>query len=253
MNNTFEIRLDGMGISPATVKIKDLTDIISSFEEIMIHLIKREHPDIDTDEIVIGLSEVLDGSAKFRFQSFLPSILATFITFTHAIANNDYKYVPLEPIRKMFECSKKLKCNIEFRKSVDSKEPLAKITPDTKITAPEDQFIEGQTTIYGVIERVGGKDPTVMVTLLNGQTVYCKVDAEFAKKIASRLYNCVGLIGTARWDLESYKIESFKILDITNYEYTPISGSISELSAMIGKYWSNEQDVVKAISELRGE
>lgn len=253
MNNTFEIRLDGIGVSPSTVKIKDLTDIISSFEEIMIYLTKREYPDIDTDEIVIGLSEVLDGSAKFRFQSFLPAILTTFVTFTQAIANNNYKHVPLDPIRKMSECSKKLKCNIEFRKSVDSKTPLAKITPNTNITAPEDQYIEGQTTIYGVIERVGGKDPTVMVTLLNGQTVYSKINAEFAKKIASRLYNCVGLIGTARWDLESYKIVSFEISDITNYEHTPISVSVSELSGMIGKYWSNEQDVVKTISELRGE
>lgn len=253
MNNTFEIRLDGIGVSPSTVRIKDLTDIISSFEEIMIDLTKKEYPDIDTNDIVIGLSEILGGSAKFRFQSFLPSMLATFVTFTQAIANNDYKHIPLEPIRKMTECSKRLQCNIEFRKSFDSKIPLAKITPNTHITAPENQYIEGQTTIYGIIERIGGKDPTVMVTLLNGQTIYSKINAEFAKKIASKLYNWVGLIGTALWELESYKIVSFEISDITNYEYTPISVSVSELSGMIGKYWSSEQDVVKTISELRGE
>jgi hypothetical protein len=62
----------------------------------------------------------------------------------------------------------------------------------------------------------------------------------------------MGLRGTATWCTEDYTMEEFKIEDITTYEDQPFKQNMNELSALIGKYWQNEKDVVGTVSSIRG-
>ena len=257
MNDVIEIKLSGEGITPDKIRAKDLAEVITSFEEGMIPLLLRKTPNLNLDELVIGLVEVEAGSVKLRFVSSMVEItLASFLIFTDSIANNNFEQLPvksIESVQRLTTCAKKYNCNIDFRSHPESSKPLAQITPNTEIAIPENRLVKGQSTIYGRIERVGGKDPSVMITALNGQTIYCKVKMDFAKKLGTKLYSLVGLIGNSRWNLDDYTIESFEITGLLNYEDTPITDAISELSKTIGKYWADTKDVIKAVSEIRGE
>lgn len=127
---------------------------------------------------------------------------------------------------------------------------LATITPET--TLARRAKLSGETTIYGQVIRVGGREPRVMVELLSGQTVFCDTNEDIAKKLGSRLYTTVGLFGVAQWDGESLKLEQFTIKDVTTYEELPLEDVMNQLAKAVGVYYGDVTDVEKYISDIRG-
>lgn len=110
----------------------------------------------------------------------------------------------------------------------------------------------GETTIYAKVIRVGGQKPKVEVETVNGDTLFCEASIDITTKLGTRLYQIVGLVGTAIWDSELNNIEQFSIKDVTEYANTSIKEAMNELSRLTKEYYSNIDDVEEYISEIRG-
>lgn len=255
LHELMEIKFSGENIFPETIRAKELADILANVEESLTAIILKENAGINAEELVIGLVNIEEGSAKLRFKSSMQAMaLTAFALLSTAIMQGDYSKMPLNTIKSVKAISdftKKRNCIAEFRTRADSAEPLASITPQTEIIIPETVQIKGETTIYGKVIRVGGVSPKAMIKLTDKQTVYCDIKEDLAKSIGHKLYSWVGLSGMATWNTEDYSLESFKIDKITEYEDIPITKSISELSSAVGKHLRDKIDVIKMISELR--
>lgn len=255
LHELMEIKFTGEDIFPETIRAKELADILTSIEESLTNIIIKENPDISIEELVIGLVNIEEGSAKLRFKSTLQVLtLSAFTLLSSSIATNDFTKVPIATIKSVKTISdftKQRNCIAEFRAHADSANPLASLTPSSEIIIPEAFQLTGETIIYGKVMRVGGATPKVVIKLSDRQTVYCDVMEDLAKEIGHKLYSWVGLSGIAQWNTEDYSLDSFKIEKITEYEDIPLSKSMSELSSVVGKYLKDKVDVIKTISELR--
>lgn len=255
LHEMMEIRFAGKDIFPETIRAKELADILANIEESLTAIILKENPKVSAEEIIIGLVNIEEGSAKLRFKSSLQALaLSAFTLLSSSIVANDFTKIPLttiKSVRAISDFTKKRNCIAEFRAYADSDNPSASLTPSSEIIIPEIYQLTGETIIYGKVIRVGGITPKVGVKLSDRQTVYCDVKEDLAKEIGHKLYSWVGLSGIAQWNTEDYSLDSFKIEKITEYKEVPLSKSLFELSSVVGKYLKDKVDVIKTVSELR--
>jgi len=102
------------------------------------------------------------------------------------------------------------------------------------------------------VVRVGGKEPKVEIETIDGLTLFCDASLEITTKLGSKLYQTVGLTGTAQWDYSLINIESFKISGVTDYERVSLRQAFNELANLTRGYYAEIKDVDNYISELRG-
>jgi hypothetical protein len=116
----------------------------------------------------------------------------------------------------------------------------------------EDGFIDGQ------IIRIGGKDETIHVTLMDGDRVYtgCTVGRDLAKKMAAYFLGPSIRVhgngtwerkGSGEWDLKGFRISDFEALDDN-----PLGDVIAKLRQVSGNEWIEEVDPVSLILRERG-
>lgn len=251
-NEYIEIKLSGENIFPETVKVKDLIDILQSIQSSIIFIIEDKNPEITLDNVVISLAKIESGSERLIF-SLCGVAVSAFLFLSTAINNNDFVDLPykaIEPLENISKFTRKKNCHIEFKRYQDDS-ILARIDPETEISIPESFLLKGSTTIYGFIERVGGKSPLVRIRT-NNKVISCKVSAELAKKLAKYLYSWVGLYGNAIWNIKNFSIMNFSIENITEYKNINIYENMQKLSEQYHEYFENIEDVKKHISDLRG-
>jgi len=59
-----EIKFSGENILPETIRAKELAEILANVEESLTAIILKENASINVDELVIGLVNIEEGSAK---------------------------------------------------------------------------------------------------------------------------------------------------------------------------------------------
>ena len=99
--------------------------------------------------------------------------------------------------------------------------------------------------------RVGGKEPKVEIETIDGLTLFCDATVEITTQLGSKLYQTVGLTGTAQWDLTLTDIENFKISGVTEYEKVPLRQAFDELANIARGYYEDIKDVDRYISGVR--
>ena len=111
-------------------------------------------------------------------------------------------------------------------------------------------FLKGYAEIWGIIEKVGGKEPHIVVRLLNNKTITVKVKETQAKEIANYLYEKIKIKGVGTWNYtgELIELQAEKIEPI----HTLTREKIEEIRKELGKYWKGF-DVEKALRELRAD
>ncbi|MBF0404699.1 hypothetical protein [Candidatus Magnetominusculus xianensis] len=250
-----EIKFAGEKILPETIRARDLAELVSKVEESLTAIIVKDNADVNPDDIVIGLVNIEKGSTILTFESSRADLaLNAFTVLSDAIATGDYYKIPsnsVKGIKSVYDFIKKGDCVAEFRTQSGSVKPLAFISPQTEIIFPTATQLSGKTVIYGKVIRAGGKTPIIGIELIDNRIIYCDVSESIAKVIARRLYCWVGFSGIAKWNADDYSIESFNIEEIIDYEDMPITKSISKLSLIAGRYFQDDIDVVKIISEMR--
>jgi hypothetical protein len=255
-DNLFEIRLAGKGIAPGTVKSRDLAEIIASIEDMVAAVINQDRPDIGKDQIIVGLSDITEGTLRLHFSSPVAGIVfPAYLKITSSINGQNFHQLPtssVESLRKLTAFSRKRNCNLEFRTQngkAHTLDTLAIITPNTLIEP--DPIITGNTTIYGEIIRVGGVKSRVLVRLANGKIIRCEFQRGIARRLGERLYTWVGLEGVAKWNAREYSIEEFTVTDLLEFESGSVVEAFSALKQLAGHYFNDIDDPDDYVNEMR--
>ncbi len=252
-DTTIEVLLTGEGMSPGKVRSKEIAEIIESVEDMIASTVIRDHPELKKEAIVVGLKSIREGSIGLEFSpNLLELTLPATRLITKSIKENDFGTLPgnaIYSLKKLSAFTRRYQCNAEFFAQNGKLEPLAVLTPETKI--PDIYPLSGETTIYGEITRVGGAEPKIQFKTFDDQVIYCSTNRIIAKKAGARLYTKVGLCGLAEWNSETFQIENFHVIDITNYEAVPLLDAFNELAQLIGDSFDNIKDVDSFVSEIR--
>lgn len=130
---------------------------------------------------------------------------------------------------------------------------IATITSETPITTEESLCITGETTLYGKVERIGGKIPKVWLRTSDSEIIVCEISESSAIELAGYLYQWVNVFGKAQWNIANYKIETFEITGINkDYQDMPLNEAFAHLSQEIGHYYDNI-DPVEYLKTIRND
>lgn len=131
--------------------------------------------------------------------------------------------------------------------------------PGRKTPLSEEAVVHELGELDGVVIRIGGKDETVPVLIEGEQGVYyhCNASREYARKLAAFLFGKpVRVVGRGKWrrtqegewELESFDIKDFEVLD-----ETPLVDVIASLRTSEGSGWNEMDDPQAELKRLRGE
>jgi hypothetical protein len=229
--------------------------MLSSAEKLILSTVLQDHPEMKEDEIVLSLVNIKNGSVDLEFQTPVPAlVIPAFERAALAIRESNFKELPfiaIDAIKKMVSYSRSRQCSIDFYEQNGTENILATITPETMLeTIPT---LLGETILYGELIRVGGINPAVLLRMADGRTVICHTDRATARNLASRLYTWIGLKGTAEYIVNNFEMVDFAIKEITEFEDKPVIQVINDLAVLVGPYYKEIDDVMKYISEMRGE
>lgn len=250
---TVKVMLTGEGMSPGKIRSKEIAEVIESVEDMIASVVVRNHPDLKKEIIVIGLKGIRQGSIGLEFSPNLAELtLPATRCIARSIAENDFGILPsgaINSLKKLSAFTRRHQCHAEFFTQNGKLESLAVLTPETQI--PDIYPLSGETSIYGEITRVGGAEPKIQFKTLDGQIIYCNTSKAIAKKAGAKLYVNVELYGLAEWNSETFVIENFHVIDISDYEQTSPSEAFEELANLIGDSFDDIKDVNRFVSEIR--
>lgn len=247
------IKFVGRGMVPGAIRSRELADIIDSFEEMLADVVVDRHSNIEKDDVLVGLATIGDGSIRLGFNTVMVSVVvAAYLSVASAVDKNDFTSLPqssLTALNRIVAFTRRHHCVADLL-SPDTDERIASITPetDTKVSG----LIQGQTTIYGRILRVGGKTPRVMIETMSGATLSCVVSLEIARELGERLYEFAEFSGIASWSPNDWKIAEFRIQSFTVSSTKTPEQTINELRSLVGQYFEGV-DAEAYVSSIRGE
>ncbi|MEM1255973.1 MAG: hypothetical protein AAGI69_26330 [Cyanobacteria bacterium P01_H01_bin.21] len=225
-------------------------------EEMISAKVIVENPGLMKSEIVVGLSNVEDGSIRLQFTSSLEKLTSEATkSIALSIESQDFYSLPEESIKSLksiSEFTRNRDCNAELYELNGRKKLLAIITPETQIL--EYEPLIGETIIYGTVTRVGGANeekPTIQFRTIDGKLIYCAANKANAKIAATHLYREIGLSGDAEWDAKTLEIQSFHVREITEYEDAPLSEAFQAIKDTYGNEFDAIEDVDAFVKELR--
>lgn len=254
----FDFVIEGEGVSPSTVALRDLVEILSQFQDVVTITATQKAND-GTDDMQLHLVRIGEGSDRLTLLAGDRMYDAS-AKVTKAIATNKFDDIPLPAQDGLRKLSRRARAkNWSFRVSPHSngapkrrKMVEAAITPESEFLLPTE--ITGGTALLVKIDRIGGESsPTAWVILPNGDKLTAELkNKEMAQQLKARLFKFAVLEGNAVWDYESWKIERFKVERIGEYEDTSPREAFERLSEAAGNRWENI-DPEEFVTELRGE
>lgn len=109
----------------------------------------------------------------------------------------------------------------------------------------------------GVLIRVGGRDDTVPVHLLDGETVHlCNANRDMARRLAPHLYGTpLRVHGDGRWERDADGVWTMKRFNVTDFEElddAPLGHVVGRLREVEGSGWKEVDDPSAELRQLRG-
>ncbi len=241
-----ELKFAGGGVSPETVKPSEIAHLIENFERIVLLQAKAMEPGIDTDEVLVAFHKLDDKSLDLIFKTVKVRqiILNSYLLIASSFATGDYSQIhrsAIGPLKDIVKFSKRHNCEGSFK---HNDAVISTFNPESEIEYNLQNTVKGQTTIYGKIIRIGGEEPKIHFRINEEEKLIFDVDEQQAKKLSPKLYEFIGLTGTATWNSINLTIDNFKIDAIINVDTSkPYSDTFSELKGIIGKYWDEIEDI----------
>jgi hypothetical protein len=256
LNDPVGILISGENLSIEKFGIRYLIRILSSLEKTISSLVRKENPHLEKD-FKLSLVDIENGSVSLAFSvpKYHGALHSAYKLFVDSISTGYYDKLTDEAVKELsnlVDFTTETGFTISFPMFFGEGEAI-KITPETQVDIPKPHYIMGEAEIYAKIERVGGiKKPKVTIRLLEDKTIDCDIDdIELAKRLAHRLYDWVGLVGDARWNIKDYSITEFKIADITEYKEMPLSETMENLSDNLADDYKDVKDVIGYIKQIR--
>jgi hypothetical protein len=244
----FKIRFKGADMTPARVRLGELSDLLSSLEA-AIAALSGAAP----EQVGFSLVDVQSRSASYALASSGNEATIAMRLWSAAIKGSDLSTLPApaqEASRKILAFVKRHNCTGELTES-GKRAVLAKVTPQTVLEDPNAAAIEGATTIYGVALRIGGTTPRLSLRISDGRPVTVDLASRsLAREIAKRLYTFVGVAGVARWDLTTNAMVAFTAQELLPYEGAPIE-ALDDAARLVGADLSKLVDVEDELDRVR--
>lgn len=256
---TFLVRLFGHGLKPEAVPLPSLARVLSAVQR----LASEEDEDAQTaDYSPVHLLDVLRSmSATYPFfAEDADRVIGNLQLTGKIIEHPDFlqkRPMVLSPVEDLSAIAKALNCTIEFRLPGRTGDILATILPATYATISEVAFIKGETTIMGVVERVGGATEQRCGLRLEDQPrkmLICTVeDTEVARKLGQHLYQRVILNGVATWYRHTWRISHFVIRSMAKPKNGSIADTMKRLRLAGGDVWDQFDNPHDHLLDIRGE
>lgn len=256
----FEVNVSGDGITPESLTIKDIVNVLVSVEKIVDAVVSHNRPDLVIEkQNMLRLSSLTEGSLNFAYSTPYKETGPALKKVGDVAEEGDSTHLPTDariPVLELLKFSKDHHSNIEFREVSKARPRLALLTPETVISAPpESALIAGKTTLYGELRRIGGDQPKAHIRLFTDGNIHgCDVSTpELAREIAQHLYKTIGVRGSAKWEVETMKLHSFCIEELTPYRQTTLTEAFDSLSEVAAKHYADLEDVDAFVADLRGQ
>jgi len=236
--------------------VKAIADYLVVVEEIVAAVAEEERPDLQLKKRgALGLTSLQGGSVRIAYTAQNPIVGVVLRKIGRVVDLEDWTSLSSdanEKIQKLVKLNRTHNSKTEIRECQNNNALLALFTPETGIT--EQHYIVGTTTLYGELLRIGGENPpTAQIRLARSMSLTCDVKTtELASKMAARLYEEIGVRGTAKWDVESREIKAFRVEELTEYNKTSLSSAFESLREVAGKYYEEIEDVNAFVADLRG-
>jgi hypothetical protein len=249
----FDFHVD-LGVPPEQLPTSELTDLLRAIDAIVNNTVPGADPERD-DRVNCCLVRINKQSTHLQLKASQPErAVKSMQVASNAINENrlgDLPPVSRDGVARLWNWSCKRGAAVKLFDTPKGG-PIAVISPKKNLDLPTRMV--GLTTLYGQVFRAGGKRPNVKLLVREGDPVVtCFGDLQIIKALAARLYQVVGLSGTAVWNTTSWKVESFTILRVLDYEQASLQQAFAELAQAAPTAWAEVTDVSAEVRRLRSE
>lgn len=253
LDELIEIKLKKRDLRPEGILARDLVDMLCQVEKAISAIAQYDKTSILENDTAFALVSIHRGSAAYRLKPCSPSIsVPAFETFAQTINTPHELPKNARPSAETITTfSARYNTVIEFRSKANSKRPIAIVRPKAIIPTRSSPEITGDTTLYGQVESAGGADPKIWMRLDSGQRIGFEVNKTQAKELGGRLYDDVGVRGTAVWDSVSKQIISFSLAEIVSFKTTSTVEAFNKLRDEFGSFFDELPDVTKFCEKQR--
>lgn len=247
-------KIDGSGVSPETVKLRELFEILFLVEQSLVATAKSAGAK-DADDLAVSLVRISDGSNEATL-AMSPRMYKAAATISHSLANDDFDPLPVQAqasLRQLWGKAKTRAWTFDIHPNGKGNGVVqASIKPQHEILRVGD--ISGPTTLFGEVERAGGSArPTAWLRLISGENIVAVLkNTALAEELGARLFKVVGLEGEATWDLNDWKIKKFRADRLTEYQNTDIVTAFENLATVAGDFW-DDVDPNEYVAQLRAD
>jgi len=250
-----EIVFSGTEIFPESIPLRSLTEALRS-----IQAIASPAAETPRDRLALHLVRIRRGSAKFSCVADDANVLRQNLRLTgkwlEAANPDDMAVDALDSVEKLSAIARQLNCEITLRDPSDKGGVLATITRDTYRNLTADAFIVGETTISGLVKRVGGATRRRCALRIPEQPklLYCTVATdELVRSLGALLYQRVVVQGQGTWVRPSWALMKFKVERVHHAKGTKSQATIDALRLAGGDAWDDIESPTEFLREASGE
>lgn len=248
----FEVKFTGGGISLPNVKIPEVVAILEGLEDIIRTIARTQSPTSKVNDVQINLSGLKRSSILISLVLGGPAI-AAYLYYAENISKKNlapFTGRVVERTEQILNFGKQHHCRAIFKRAGAKSPLLAEITPKTDFTHFGE--ISGETTVAGIVTRVGGSTPTVRIKTFSGERIDCRASKKIAEALGGLLYRRVSCSGKAVWWGNDAELKEFRIQTFNELEDKPLPEVFAELREKFGHFFEGV-DPEKFTAEIRGD
>ena len=245
-NNIFSLRFFGDDITPESFSLKELANIISSFEDGINSIIDEKFPHIESEDINISLIEIENKSESLKFKmSNLPEVSQAVYLYGNSVNDNSYINLPdkaYNSLKIIHSAINKKSCRVELK---HNEAVIFQISFDKELIKPESALIKSDGIVYGELVKIGGDKAQAWIKTDNENTIKFSLTKEQAKQFQGNLYSPIAIKGEKVTNINTDILVKFKLYEILNYKPFTSFDAIKKLQSITSGFWdtlnSNEE------------
>lgn len=252
LSEKLKIKFTGNEIEPTKVTANEFAEIVSSYENALLAVIKKNHPARQGIDF-ISIVNVRHESLTIEADPHTYDVIEAANEINTAIKENKINKLPYDAIKNLVVFQSfvnKYHCRAILN-GIDGVE-TAEINISTDIKITESLYYKGETTVYGKIIRIGGSEPKVRIQTDNGKYLSVVTSRKNAKELSPNLYSRIGIKGTGKWKKETNELVEIKAKSFVVISDLPLTERLKGLSNLLSKYWINIDNPDDYITTLRG-
>jgi hypothetical protein len=259
---TFEVRFVAPDLLPEKIPLRAVSDALSAVQDLACRRDPYETSHVPPEK-GIGLVDVQRGSAVYCCVSHAPDEARANLAHLGMLLSSQSEQGPVEdetlvtalrPIESLSDVARSIGGRIEVALVDHGQPPLFAVGEDDFQRISTRLLFRGDTTVVGVVERVGGATSMRCLLRVSGRRriLYCDVETkELVRQLGQHLYEQVAATGSATWIHRTWRIYRFKIRDFTQPCLGEPGEALEQLRNAGLNAWDHIADPDAFIRELR--